>query len=950
MPGVVKYAFLLALALPMGFVGYHLAADRSGGAGAREASIALSSAMAELGLGGGHSLADLDVLKHDFYFVEQRYVEKDRLDPEAMFDGALDRVEREFNEVLFVREPRGRRLSVTVGAYSTVLLLNPIDSLDALTGELQRVAAILDEHLPPDVSRPEVEYAFINGALATLDPHSVVLPPEAAREMDVDNQGEFGGLGIEITVKDGMLIVKQPLEGTPAARAGIRAGDHIVRIEDISTINMDLDEAVSLLRGEVGTPVTITVRRKQLDEPRSYTIRRAVIQLNPVEGELLDGGVGYVRIKSFHANVASDLEGLLARLHREAGGELRGLVLDLRSNPGGYLNQAWEVANKFLDDGIIVTTVEGAGRRRDEQPATAQGTEPDYPMAVLVNGNSASASEIVAGALRNLNRAVVIGERTFGKGSVQHLYNNKDRSKLKLTVAKYLTPGDRSIQSVGIPPDILLEPSYVRPAGEGDEDLPRASLFWWRWVDREVDLDHHLDDEHAADGRPAYTLRFLLDRPLDDDAEPGPRQDWEVGFARDVLLAAAGRAHRVEVLEAARPVVRSRAEREERELVAAFEAIGIDWTRGPNPDRARLDVSVQVGEDGALPAGEEGRVTVRVRNLGEAPLYRLMALTASSNPWLDRRELFFGRLEPGATGTARLDVRVHPGYGDEVADLSLVFQDDEEHELARHEDRVAVRGRPLPRLAWSLELRDDGSEGSRGDGDGRPEPGERVALGVRVRNVGEGPTGDAFVRVRNESGRALDLERGIAHLGRPVGDGPCEEDCERVMEPGESDEAWALFDLRDAPEDGWAVEVLVGDNERYDYAAVQRAGFFDAFQQKQRVVLRPGEAVDGHERVPPAIEVARSPGLESASEEAVISGMVSDDAAVDDVVIYHGDTKVFYRGGGEGVRMVPFSVDLRLEPGANLVTVLARDADGLVSSRVVDTWYEPPEETARATP
>ena len=262
---------------------------------------------------------------------------------------------------------------------------------------IRRVARILDAHLSADVDKAEVEYALINGALSVLDPHSVLLPPRAARDMEVDNQGEFGGLGVEIISVDGTLTVKSPLEGTPAYEAGLQVGDQILRIGDESTINMDLNDAVVRLRGEVGTPVEILVGRAEFTKPRRFTIIRDTIRHNRTEGELLEGDIGYIQVSTFNKYVSSDMDELLALFHREAAGGLQGLIIDLRDNPGGYLNQAYEVANKFIADGVIVSTVEGTNRRRDEQRATRQSTEPDYPIAVLVNGSSASASEIVAG-------------------------------------------------------------------------------------------------------------------------------------------------------------------------------------------------------------------------------------------------------------------------------------------------------------------------------------------------------------------------------------------------------------------------------------------------------------------------------------------------------------------------------------------------------------------------
>ncbi|MEC7948727.1 MAG: PDZ domain-containing protein, partial [Myxococcota bacterium] len=308
MPRVLKHLALFAVALPASLVGYHALAGRSPGAGAgAKPHREIVDAVQGFALGDRHELSDLELLERNLYHVEHRYVEKARLDPEAMFQGALEAVERGVSEVMFVREPHGRRLQISVGPFATVLPIAPIDSFDAMVGELRRIALVLEDNLSDEVDHVEVEYLLINGALSTLDPHTVLLPPEAAREMEVDNQGEFGGLGVEIKVdRNGWLVVAQPMDGTPAHRAGLKAGDRILRIEDESTVNMDLVDAVDRLRGDVGTTVRILVERDTEKTPRTFTIKRARIEIFKVEGELLEGAVGYVRIPSFHRNVAAN--------------------------------------------------------------------------------------------------------------------------------------------------------------------------------------------------------------------------------------------------------------------------------------------------------------------------------------------------------------------------------------------------------------------------------------------------------------------------------------------------------------------------------------------------------------------------------------------------------------------------------------------------------------------
>jgi carboxyl-terminal processing protease len=959
----IRHLLAFALALPLALGAFHLTSTHVGIRGDAVASTegffgrGMFAAVGDLALGTDHQLSDLEIFERDLYWVKQRYVDERSLDPEAMFQAGLDHVERAVDEVMFIREPGGRRLQVSVGAHSTVIMLQPVTSFTALHGQLQRVATVLDAHLSADVDRPMVEYAFVNGALSTLDPHSMLLPPVSAKEMDVDNQGEFGGLGIEITVREGRLTVKAPLEGTPASRAGLKAGDHIIRIEDESTINMDLSDAVSRLRGKVGSPVRIKVKRKTAPTPLPFTIVRDVIRINPVEGQLLEGNVGYVRVKSFHGRTSADLEVLLTRFRREAGGAMQGLILDLRSNPGGYLHQAVEVSDRFLQDGVIVATIEGAEQRREEERASRAGTEPDYPIAVLVNGSSASASEIVAGALRNQNRAVIIGERTFGKGSIQHLYNNRDESKLKLTVGKYLTPGDHSIQSVGISPDILVQPSVLR-AAETEGDPPVASLYYREWLEREEDLDKNLGSNKEsfgaeAAGDPALSVRYL--RPeLDDDAEWDPRQDWEVGFAREVLLAADGH-RRAEVLLSAQDVVVRRGAQEEASIVEAFAGLGIDWRAGQAPlapTEVQLDVRLELSNGERLIPGEDGEVRLFVTNTGSAPVEQLSALTISENAWLDHREFYFGHLGPGETRSFPQKVSLNEGYGATKNPVQIRFRTPEQPSLLEVEQMVQSSARGLPRFAYALALHDDGSGTSQGNGDGRPDVGEIVDLELTVTNIGDGETVEAFARVKNRSGRTLDLRVGGHELGiATTADGtPCDpmgddgeevpKDCHHRLGPGASFTARMSFELRepDDEEEGWALDIQIGDNAAYDYTTIQRGGFYDYFQLEEELFLVPGQAFDGEERRPPIIQVTRSPGVETADPGVVISGVVEDPTGVRDVIIFHGKDKIFFRGGDAEMSVVPFTVDRTFEPGTNLVFILARNHRGLVSTWALDSW------------
>jgi carboxyl-terminal processing protease len=907
-------------------------------------------------LGNDYSLGNLALLERDLYRVESRYVEKDRLDPAGMFDGALVRVQRQFPEVLFLQPEGSNNLHISVGAFSKVVRLQPIMNFDMLYQELLRVARILDEHLNEETDRKEVEYAMVNGLLSTLDPHTILLPPAAARDMEVDNQGEFGGLGIEISMVDGELVVKVPLEGTPAFRVGLKPDDRIVRIEGESTINIDLEDAVSKLRGMVGDPVHILVMRKGWSAPRRFTIVREKIRINALEGEMLEGDVGYIRLKSFNARAAQDLGENLARFHREASGELKGLVLDLRMNPGGFLNQAIDVADKFIADGVIVATEEGATGERAEQRAHRRGTEPNYPIVVLVNASSASASEIVAGALRNQGRGVVIGERTFGKGSIQHLYPHlDDESRLKLTVGRYLTPGDKSIQAVGVTPDIRMIPSLVeaaKPPEEPDpwalEPLPNVSLYWREWVDREDSLDRSFKKVDRELEQPVYEMRYYYE--IDEDnvgRGVDPQKDWEVQFAREVVLAAPG-ARRAEVLRGAARVISKHEKEQSATLQAAFSRAGIDWRSGVNPAEPKLDVVFDLGEDGKIIAGTHELIGMTVTNQGTEPVYRLSAVTESENPWLDQAEFYFGLIPPGESRTYRQRVALHEGYPSSESKVVIRLQDEARNILSEQVARVRAQGRSMPSLGYTLALYDGRDGRGKGDGDGRPEHGEKIELEVTVTNRGEGATADAFVRMKNRSGRDLDLTVGGFSVGTWLDRNgeSCEElsaGCKPILEAGDSFSGVISFELSSLPESGeWEVDLWLGDNRAYDYSVIQQGGFYDFFQQEQKLRLRPDEVWQEVERTPPMIEISKRPALVSEDGFVVISGLAHTAGGTKDLIVYHGEDKIFYDGGGGEKGVKPFTVERRLEPGPHSFYILVRDQQGLTATESVHVWAEGP--------
>lgn len=390
------------------------------------------------------------------------------------------------------------------------------ENIDILAEVLRHIEKNYVEAQDPQ----ELIRGAIRGMMNTLDPHSAFLSKEERKELMIQTRGKFSGIGVEITIKEGILTVVSPIEGTPAYKAGMKAGDKIIKIDDEHTKDITLMEAVKKIRGPKGTEVNLTVVREGEDKPLELTITRDIIPIKSVRQETLPSDVGYVRISSFQSQTARDLSSTLEDL--EEGRELKGVILDLRNNPGGLLSQAVKVSELFLDSGVIVSTK--ARNSSQDIRATAHKNEKlrDYPVIVLVNGGSASASEIVAGALQDNNRALILGTRTFGKGSVQTIVPLSDGSGLRLTTARYYTPDGRSIHSKGIMPDI--EVHYV-PPGKSEEEAKHPHFI------REEDLERHelketKEDADKEDKAPGDEASEEAGELLDKDNQV--RQAWQL--------------------------------------------------------------------------------------------------------------------------------------------------------------------------------------------------------------------------------------------------------------------------------------------------------------------------------------------------------------------------------------------------------------------------------------
>jgi carboxyl-terminal processing protease len=782
-----------------------------------------------------YDLTRLEAVNETLKMIRDKYVDPDRVKPRDMLLSALNYVQRDVAQVI-VQTDDPNEVTVRVETNEKKFRVDNVQGPWDVSARLREIFAFLQKHLRgTEVDLREVEYAACNGMLHTLDPHSVFMSPDAYKEMNLSTSGAFGGLGIVISIRDQMLTVMNPMPGTPAGRAGLRRLDRIVKINNESTLNMPLDDAVRRLRGEPGTPVTVWVTREGENGwqgAKPFALTREVIKVKSVESRALDQGVLYVRLKQFQQTSSTELEAALDDARQK--GPIRGVVLDLRGNPGGLLDQAARIADKFLADGVIVSTV-GASEGREEKRAKGPGTEPNYPLVVLVNGNSASASEIVAGALKNNERGIIVGQQTFGKGSVQLVFPDvtAEKAALKLTIAQYLTPGDVSIQGVGVTPDIELDPMTV-------DDLEMDLVVRKDGV-RERDLSAHLSNSRATPaGKPAEVVRYDLtsaereairDRGADIDDE-SIQLDFPMRFARDLVLRVPQAGKRLDQVHAAHDFIEQTRKDEVAKVSAELGKLGLDWSEGPT-DPAQvaspkeLDVKIDTDRAGNdVKAGEPIELRVTVTNNGKQPVYRLRGTSESDNPYFDNKELVFGKIAPGQSRSAKAPLgwcsvegrkagSTKPKDKNAKRTCKVPMDAHDRSDVLRVKFDAAAGGEPVPVeirpvihalerpvFEYSYQIADDRG----GNGDGRIQKGEQVTMYLTVKNGGKGRSFETQANIVNLSGDGLFLYAGRFDISN--------------MAPGDVRKVAFTFDVKPAlTEPEATLSLSVGDSDLREFVS-----------------------------------------------------------------------------------------------------------------------------------
>jgi carboxyl-terminal processing protease len=987
-------------------------------------------AIAKPGAKTPYDLTRLEAVNQTLKYIRKRYVDPDRVKPRDMLLSALNYVQGDVAQVIVLPTTDGW-VTVRVDTHEKKWRVDDVLGPWDVAAKLRQIFAFLQEHLKDaDVELRDVEYAACNGILRTLDPHSVFMSPDAYKEMNLSTSGHFGGLGIVISIRDQLLTIIRPMPNTPAWRAGLKRYDRIMKIKSESTLNMPLDDAVRRLRGDPGTKVSVWIAREGEGGwagTREFVLTRERIQVPSVVSQRLADGVGYVRLKQFQQTSTAEVSQILDDFRK--AGAIRGLVLDLRGNPGGLLDQASKVADLFLKQGTIVATV-GAAEGREEKRATAPGTEPDYPMVVLISGSSASASEIVAGALKNLGRAVIVGQTTFGKGSVQLVFPEvtRDNAALKLTIAQYLTPGDTSIQGVGVTPHIELDPMTV--------DRLELDLTQRASSPKEKDLSKHLSSYRtAAPGSPAQVVRYYFPqqerqewRELGGELEDEFTEDFAISFAQRLATKLPPGRNAEAQLRAVSDLIESTREAEIDKVARELTKLGVDWSVPnvepvPGPAKDQFEVQVSTSRPGdTVTAGEIIDLKVSVKNNGDEPVYRLRAITESENPYFDKRELVLGKIDPGQTqetstplawceieGRPPGSVRPKPKDAKRVCKIprdahqrsdgvKVHFSAAGDHAPASVEIRPSIKALPRPLFQYSYQIIDD----IRGNGDGLLQRGEQATMYLTVKNVGEGRSYETQANLANRSGEGVLLRKGrfdisnmkrgevrkVAFtfdvlkqlsepevvLGLSVGDRDLREFAtEKIKIPvakpaplapatGSATTTRGTLLLPNSRGQGDAFGRLASDTAVKRLAVTEGMTKVDLGSGRFAFVssgdLREGGAPTAsapfdqiYTHAPPQLEV-KAAAMATRQDQVRVDVEAFDSERLLDMYMYVGPRKLHYQSNRQGAdpHRASFTLDAPLQPGVNLITVVARETPDTTTRRTVVVRRDGPDGSILKTP
>jgi carboxyl-terminal processing protease len=854
-------------------------------------------------------------LNKSLLYVHKEYVEPGRIDYSDMFLSACDELSQYIAE--FTYTPTSDK-----AIHANVLdekkeFSTQIASIYSLRNQITDLLKFISQYKESDINESLLEEIAIQGILKTLDPHSVFLSKEVLKETNVGIEGKFGGLGIVIGFRDGFLTVISPIDGTPASRAGVQAGDRIVKIEDEPTLGMTLTEAVSKMRGEEGTQVEITISRKGAKAEKDYKLTRAQIKIVNTEATLLSDNIGYIRLKGFDKASAQQLRAHIEKMKSESPqGELKGLIFDLRNNPGGLLDQSIAVADLFLPKGDIVSTVERGKKMNDHQYARKQD-DYEFPMIVLINQGSASASEIVSGALKKNDRALLIGDTSFGKGTVQQIFPLPEQTALKLTVAQYLTTGEVSIQSIGISPDIQTHPVWV-----DDEEVRFAEFYEGR---TEKTLDRHFVNKKALKDKPKFSMSYLLNTSEDDEDQkvvneyqfsrlsPEKKQEqlfksFEVKFAHEILQEATPDTQKgSQLYKLAQKQMEKIKKEQQQEIASALMNEKIDWTYPPQDEKTCqqenlvIETSIEPKAKTYKP-GQQITLQTSVTNPGKCTLYQVRSATESGVESLNELHMYLGKLDAGQTVSQSKTITLDEYQPRSLAAIDFVFYDahDKLNETRTVPINIEASNRPTFTITHQL-FNQESKEAT-----GNVSVGKKYRLKVQVKNKSEFEGKELMVTLKQKGDKTITLDQSRHTI--------------ESLASGKEASLDFSFRLNEVMDDALPLQIQLTDiKNRYVLSSMVNIPMQDAPEKgtKDLVTL-----------IPPTIDVM-DVKQDPKSRSIDIQGLLKDNEEVKDLYVFINGDKVYYNRFKTKQAMQKFLIHLPLEDEENDIQIVTRDQQDL---------------------
>jgi carboxyl-terminal processing protease len=850
-----------------------------------------------------------------FQYVDWKYVDPDRAHPEDLLRGAFKTLETRYPEVLVDWDEGATSVSVTVDAEEKTFATPAKLTHSAAAATLEGVLTFVSPRIQDDIDADMVRYTTLNGALSELDPHTNVFAKKHYKDFKVRTSGSFGGIGFTFGIHEGDLTIISPIPDTPASRAGLQSGDRILFIDGDPTMNMSTDVAVGRMRGEPGTPVTLTIGREGWQAPRDFPIIREIIHIVTVEEFLLRGDgetpVLYLKVRNFQEDTADELRKALGE-HNAA--DYAGVIIDLRNNPGGLLQQAIEISDGFLEKGVIVSTRGRDGKKYSHYASASDRPLTEKPLVLLINRGSASASEIVAGALQG-SRGLVLGKTSFGKGSVQQAYPLMDGGGLLLTISQYLTPGDVSIQSIGITPDLDLNPVQISAGNmrytaaahhSGEADLKNAFTDWGNATRKERSRIRFLRESQDKDAQDRFTS------PSPEERQEALATEFEVRLARKILGSVAAESEgtqRDRLLAAADHVLQSMVTDEQQVIGQAFSEAGVNWTP-PTGAGTSSPLSVTFPKDFAVTAGSTGNLTLSVKNEGEEPVYRVWGNTDSDNVLLKDLDFAFGYIAPGEERSWSAEIEVPKSADTRWDTVTLRLKTNGTLEAGSYSGSADTRAMPLPAFAYTCTIVDENPDDPSRNDDGILEEGERARLTLSVSNQGLAASDKIEINLHADEKQSFYLDE----VRRKF----------ESLAPGETRDTTLSFRLLEAADDG-EVEVRITISDR-EHGRV----FADTLKLKTGTPY-----TRRHVRFPPRFTLAQAPPVRTDSETVTLKLTVTDDEAVKEFYAYRGDKKISYLRNREGGTAFPVEIKIPLESGSNRISLFARDRNNIVSQQVI---------------